>query len=145
MSSSETGARNRSRKKSQQRAVASSPYARDAFEERAFPSACAGILPGMSDDDEMVGGRPHSIVSNTNQKSVEQHLHEHLTQQYVDHRAIHQHQHVHVEDELARREAHEARVAALQVQAEAHRAVIGAEQAAQNIAIQANLEVNRVV
>ena len=34
---------------------------------------------------------------------------------------------------------------ALQVQAEAQRAVIGAEQAAQNIAIQANLEVNRVV
>ena len=145
-SSSETGARNRSRKKSQQRAVASSPYARDAFEERAFPSACAGILPGMfEEDDEMVGERPHSIVSNTDQRSVEQHLHEHLTQQYVDQRAIHQHQHVHIEDGLARREAHEAPVAALQVQAEAHRAVIGAEQAAQNIAIQANLEVKRVV
>jgi hypothetical protein len=91
----------------------------------------------MSEDEEMVEQRTHPIV--------EQHQHEHLTQHYVDQRAIHQHQHVHIEDERARREAHEARVAALQVQAEAQRAVIGAEQAAQNIAIQANLEVNRVV
>ena len=136
-SSTETGARNRSRRKSQQRAIASSPYSRDASEEKAFPSACAGFPPGMSQDEEMVEQRTHPIV--------EQHQHEHLTQHYVDQRAIHQHQHVHIEDELARREAHEARVAALQVQAEAQRAVIGAEQAAQNIAIQANLEVNRVV
>ena len=136
-SSTETGARNRSRRKSQQRAIASSPYSRDASEEKAFPSACAGFPPGMSEDEEMVEQRTHPIV--------EQNQHEHLTQHYVDQRAIHQHQHVHIEDELARREAHEARVAALQVQAEAQRAVIGAEQAAQNIAIQANLEVNRVV
>ena len=49
-SSSETGARNRSRKKSQQRAVASSPHARDV--------SGPGFLPGMSEDDEMVGQRP---------------------------------------------------------------------------------------
>ena len=74
----------------------------------------------------MIGQRPHSIVSTAGQMSVDQHRHEHLTQHYVDQSAIHQHQHVHIEDELARREAHEARVAALQVQAEAQRAVIGA-------------------
>ena len=49
-SSSETGARNRSRKKNQQRAVASSPHARDV--------SGPGFLPGMSEDDEMVGQRP---------------------------------------------------------------------------------------
>ena len=61
-SSTETGARNRSRRKSQQRAIASSPYSRDAFEEKAFPSACAGFPPGMSQDEEMVEQRTHPIV-----------------------------------------------------------------------------------
>ena len=104
-------------------------------------SACAGFQPGIHDDDELMNSPVFPAQGHVDQRSIQQH--HHVGQTFVDQRSVHQH--VHIEDELARREAHEARVAALQVQAEAQRAVIGAEQAAQNIAIQANLEVNRVV
>ena len=52
---------------------------------------------------------------------------------------------MHIEDEPARREAHEARVAALQVQAEAQRAVIGAEQIVQTVITDAERVVHGVV
>ena len=104
-------------------------------------NACAGIPPGETDDEGM-DQRFIPRVHNIDQRSIEQHHHDHHTQQYVDQRSVYQH--VHIEEESARHEAHEARVAALQIQAEAQRAVVGAEQAAQNIAMQANLEVRRV-